>query len=91
LVPITIGDDNIEVVSSFHYLGSVVECDGGGVKEELAVRVSHIAAVFGALHESVFMIVLLSILTNSIVYKAVVLGVLLYAEMFTMFNEQVAW
>jgi len=42
--------------------------------------VSHAAAVFGALHRSVFSDGSLSILTKNIVYnKAVVLGVLLYA------------
>jgi len=43
------------------------------------VRVSCAAAVFGALHRSVFGDSLLSIFTKSIVYKAVVLGALLYA------------
>ena len=51
----------------------------GGVNEELTVRVSRAAAVFGALNRSVFSDGSLSISTKSIVYKAVVLGVLLYA------------
>ena len=46
LDPISIGG-TIETVSSFRYLGSVVERHGG-VCEELSVRVSHAAAVFGA-------------------------------------------
>ena len=40
---------------------------------------SHAAAVFGALHRSVFGDGSLSIFTKSIVYKVVVLGVLIYA------------
>ena len=43
------------------------------------MRVSCAAAVFGALHRSVFGDGLLYIFTKSIVYKAVVLGILLYA------------
>jgi len=56
----------------------VVECHGG-VNKELTVRVSCAAAVFGALHRSVFSDDSLSILTKSIVYKAVVLVGFLYA------------
>jgi len=52
LDPISIEGGNIEAVSSFQYLGSVAEYHGG-VNEELTVRVSHAAAVFGALHRSV--------------------------------------
>jgi len=78
LDPISIGDGIIEIVSSFRYLGSVVE-HHGDVCEELSVRVSHAAAVFGALHRSVFGDGSLSIFTKSIVYKVVMLGVLLYA------------
>jgi len=56
-----------------------VECHGG-VNEELTVRPSCAAAVFGALHRSVFSDGSLSILTKSIVYKAVVSGVLYAVE-----------
>ena len=48
-------------------------------QQQLTVRVSHAAVVIGALHRSVFCNGLLSILTRSIVYKAAVLGILLYA------------
>jgi len=65
---------NIEAVSSFWYLGSVVECHGG-INEELTVRASRAAAVFGALQRSVFSDGSLSILTKNIVYKAIILGV----------------
>ena len=51
--PISIGGGIIEIMSSFCYLGSVVERHGG-VCEELSVRVSRAAAMFGALHRSVF-------------------------------------
>jgi len=75
LNPISIDGGNIEAVSSFRYLSSVVECHGG-VNEEFTVRMSHAAAV---LHRSVFSDGSLPILTNSIVHKAVVPGVFLYA------------
>ena len=52
----------------------------GGVCEELSVRVSCAAGVFGALHRSVFGDSSLSIFTKSIVYKAVVLGILYAVE-----------
>jgi len=81
---IPIGGGNIEPVSSFRYLGSVVKCHGG-VSEKLSVRVSSAAAVFGALHRSVFSDGSLSILTKGIVYKAVVLGVL-YAGLLSRGN-----
>jgi len=74
LDPISIVCGTIETVSSFCYLGSVVEYHGG-VYEELSVRVSRAAA----LHRSVFGDGSLPIFTKSIVYKTVVLGVLLYA------------
>jgi len=79
LDPISIGGGTIETVSSFCYLGSVVERHGG-VCVELSARVCCAAAVFEALHRSVFGDGLLSIFTKSIVYKAMVLGVLLYAS-----------
>ena len=56
-----------------------MECHDG-VNQESTVRVSCAAAVFGALHISVFSNASLSILTKSIVYKAVVLGVLYAVE-----------
>ena len=43
----------------------------GGLCEELSVRVSRAAAVFGALHRSVFGDGSLSIFAKSIVYKVV--------------------
>ena len=76
--PISIGGGIIEIMSSFCYLGSVVERHGG-VSEELSVRVSCAAAVFGALHRSIFGRWFVVFFTKSIVYKVVVLGILLYA------------
>ena len=76
--PIHIGDGTIEAVSSFRYLGSIVECHGG-VNAEPTARVSRAAAVFGALRRSVFCDSSLSILTKSIMYQAVVIDILLYA------------
>jgi len=63
LDPISIDGSNIEAVSSFLYLNSVMECHGG-VNEELTVRMSHAAAMFGAPHRSVFSDGSLSILTK---------------------------
>ena len=53
LAPISIGGSNINVESFFRYLRSVVECHSC-LNEELTARVSRAAAVFGALHKSVF-------------------------------------
>ena len=80
LAPISICGGNIEVVSSFHYLGPVMECHSC-LNEELTARVSRDAAVFGTLCKSVFSddSSFLQIFTKRIVYKAVFLGTFLYA------------
>ena len=78
LEPIHVGGSAIESVSSFRYLGSVVECRGG-VNAELTARVSQAATIFGAMRRSVFSDKLLCLQTKRMVYQAVVLGVLLYA------------
>ena len=51
----------------------------GGVQLELNARISCAASVFVALRRSIFSERLLSTTTKSMVYQAVVLGVLLYA------------
>ena len=64
LEPIHIGGSAIESVSSFRYLGSVVECRGG-VIAELTARVSRAATTFGAMRRSVFSDKLLSLQTKN--------------------------
>ena len=76
LALIFIGSGNVEVVSSFCYLESLLECHGG-LNEQLTARASHAAARFGAIHKPVFSDGLFIVYT--IVYKAVVLGVLFHA------------
>ena len=78
LEPIHVGGGAIESVSSFHYLGSIVECHDG-VNAELTARVSRAATIFGTIWRSVFSNKLLCLQTKRMVYQAVVLGVLLYA------------
>ena len=78
LEPIHVDGGAIESVSSFRYLGSVMECHGG-VNAELTARVSRAATIFGAMRRSVFSDKLLCLQTKRMVYQAVVLGVLLYA------------
>ena len=75
---IRIGESTVETVSSFCYLGSVVDCHGS-MNAELTARVARAAAVFGVLRRSVFCDSLLSLQTKRMVYQAVMLGVLLYA------------
>ena len=61
LDPIIVGDCSITSVTSFYYLGSLVESHGG-VQLELNTRISRTACVFGALRESV--IVMLYVLSG---------------------------
>ena len=53
LIYSSIGGGNNEVMSSFCYWGSVVECHGC-INEGLTTRMSRTAAVFEVLHKSVF-------------------------------------
>ena len=48
LDPIVIGDESITSVSSFHYLGSLVE-PHGGVQLKLNTRISEDTSIFGDL------------------------------------------
>ena len=78
LDPIVICDGSITSVSSFRYLGSLVESHSG-VQLELNTRISQAASIFGALRRSVFSDAMLLLTTKCMIYQAVVLGVLLYA------------
>ena len=74
LQPIHIGGETIEAVSSFRYLGSVLESHGE-IRMDVEDRV---VRAFGALCKPVFCNGSLSQKTKRMVYRASVLGVLLY-------------
>jgi len=76
LDPIIVGDGSITLVTSFYYLGSLVESHGG-VQLELNTRIFRAASVFGTLRKSVFSDAVLSVDTKCMVYQAVILDVLL--------------
>ena len=67
----------MECVTEFMYLGSILEAKGG-IAQEVGERIAKASRAFGALQEPVFRDSNLSLRTKSTVYKAVVLGVLLY-------------
>ena len=80
LRPLKLGDDGeIESVKEFKYLGSIVEARGGVVKE-VGERIAKASRAFGALRMPVFRDSNLSLATKRMVYRAVVLGVLLYGS-----------
>ena len=65
-------NDFITSVTSFCYLGSLLESHGG-VQMELNTRISRAASVFGVLRMSVFSDHMLSLTTKSMVYQTVML------------------
>ena len=77
LQPIHIGGETIEAVSSFRYLGSVLESHGE-IWMDVEDRVARASRAFGALCRPVFCNGSLSRKTKRMVYHAPVLGVLLY-------------
>ena len=77
LQPITIRGDSIEVVPDFRYLGSIVEAHGEVLKD-VEDRIARASRAFGALCRPVFQDRSLSLRTKRMVYRAVVMGVLLY-------------
>ena len=77
LQPITIRGESIEVVPEFRYLGSIVE-KHGEVTEDVVDKIARASRAFGALCRPVFQDSNLSIKTKRMVYRAVVMGVLLY-------------
>ena len=74
LQPIVIRGDSIEVVPEFRYLGSIVEMHGEVLKDVE----DKISRAFGVLCRPVFQDKGLSLKTKKMVYRAVVMGVLLY-------------
>ena len=79
LRPLVLQGGEIECVDDFKYLGSVLEAKGGIVKE-VGERIAKASRAFGALKEPVFRNSNLSYRTKRLVYRAVVLGVLLYGS-----------
>ncbi len=75
--PIMLEGGEVECVTNFKYLGSVLEANGG-VGMEVGERIAKAARTFGALKGPIFNNSNLSFKTKRMVYKAVVLGVLLY-------------
>ena len=69
----------MECVTEFKYLGSILEAKGG-IAQEVGERIAKASRAFGALREPVFRDSNLSLRTKRAVYKAVVLGVLLYGS-----------
>ena len=77
LQPISIREDSIEAVTEFKYLGSVVEAHGEVLKD-VEDKIARASRAFGALCRPVFQDSNLSLKTKRMVYRAVVMGVLLY-------------
>ncbi len=77
--PIMLEGGEVECVTNFKYLGSVLEANGG-VGMEVRKRIAKTARAFGALKGPIFNNSNLSYKTKRMVYKAVVLGILLYGS-----------
>ena len=69
----------MECVTEFKYLGSIVEAKGG-IAQEVGERIAKASKAFGALWKPIFGDSNLSLRTKRNMYKAVVLGVLLYGS-----------
>ena len=79
LRPLTLEGGEIECVRDFKYLGSIVE-EKGGVVKEVGERIAKASRAFGMLKEPIFKNSNLSYKTKRLVYKAVVLGIILYGS-----------
>ena len=78
-LPITVDGGQIEWVSEFPYLGSLI-ADSGRIDVEVEKRIASASKAFGALRQAVFKDAHLSVNTKRQVYKACVLSVLLYGS-----------
>ena len=78
-VPILVGDNRIESVTEFPYLGSVIALSGR-LLPDIDQRIAKASRAFGALRKSVFNSRDLREETKSMVYQACVLSVLLYGS-----------
>ena len=79
MAPILVGNDLIECVESFTYLGSVV-IPNARIDAEVDRRIACASRAFGALRQAVFKDKNLTITTKRRVYQACVLSVLLYGS-----------
>ena len=71
-------------MSAFRYLGAIVE-GNGNIMSDVESRVAKASRAFGALRRTVFKGKDLTLKTKRLVYRAVVLGILLYdAETWAM-------
>ena len=77
--PLKLDGGEIECVTDFKYLGSILESKGGVVKE-VGKRIAEASCAFGALRKPVFKDWNLSLRTKRLIYRGVVLGVLLYGS-----------
>ena len=82
LQPLIIGGLAIEVVSDLQYLGAIVESKGE-IMNDVEERIARALTAFGALCRPVFHDSTLSLVTNRMVDRAVMLGVLYGAETWT--------
>lgn len=76
LTPLKLGKREVECVTDFKYLGSVLDGKGNMMKE-VGEKIAKASRAFGVLREPVFKNNNLSLKTKRLVYRAGVLGVLL--------------
>ena len=76
---LSVGDRQLEIVEVFKYLGSVMH-HSGSAQSDIEGRIAAASRAFGRLRKSIFQNRSLTTLTKRIVYKAVVLGTLLYGS-----------
>ena len=76
---VALDSGDIEVVSEFPYLGSLI-ADSGRMDVDVDRRVAQASKAFGALRKSVFLDKSLSLVTKWRLYNAYVLSVLLYGS-----------
>ena len=76
---LSVGDRQLEIVEEFKYLGSVIH-HSGSAQSDIEGRIATASRAFGRLRKSIFQNRSLTTLTTRIVYKAVVLGNLLYGS-----------
>ena len=77
--PVCVGVDEIECVSEFQYLGSLVTTMGRA-KPDVDRRIAQTSRAFAALHRAVFGNRDLTVTTKRSVYQACVLSVPLYGS-----------
>ena len=74
-----VGEIQLEVVSEFKYLGSILHHKGSN-ERDVEERIARASRAFGMLRKSIFQNKSLTTDTKRAVYKAVVLGTLLYGS-----------